>query len=686
MRQLQILIILSAMGTGVIVLPQRVAAYLPEGVQDGWVIAVGLMIVAIIVGALISAAARAAQRAAELELGREEPSFIESVALLLTKPVAYTVGFVMWVKLVIAAGLELRIFLEISREIMLPKTPMWVIAAVMIAACAYAASKGMETRAQIAEVLFALMILPFLFLFIVAIMDADFSNLKPALVTDARALVLGTVRLGFILTGLECLLLVSPYVPREKSLARAVAGALGIAGLIIAAITAITIASLGRGVASEPWPVLRMMDVANISFIQRQEALMFGFWIITAFVLGNAMLFFGGLLVRDVFKKPSLGFGVTVSAIAVFCVSIIPFSREEIFARIDTMYITTGVFFLVVFPLIILTASKISIAGNKKMLLLLPFALLLVGCWDKVEIEDRAFVVAIGIDKQDENYIVMVSIPATHNEEEDEKQYAQMKYAEGRTVTEALKYLDENSDKELYYSQTKLLIIGTNLTEDREFLRNAIETLQNTLKSPRRINVLAAENPSEILEVKPPREIYRNTFEFDFEKLSAQTDMIIPKIEHDNDELKLSGAVLIKNHEKTGTLDEMQSFLWCVTDGNNEKVVTADKPKISMEVESHKAQINFEQTASGIRAIINVEVHGTVYEEACANTQAIFAQKISDEISETAKKLQQHNIDAYDMVENLRKNNYTLYTKHTDEKQEIFSKMEIVPRVMVSLQ
>ena len=79
MRQLQILIILSAMGTGVLVLPRRAAEFLPEGAQDGWFIAIGLMIIAMLAGALVSAAARCAQAAAEAG-GIGECSFFSSMS------------------------------------------------------------------------------------------------------------------------------------------------------------------------------------------------------------------------------------------------------------------------------------------------------------------------------------------------------------------------------------------------------------------------------------------------------------------------------------------------------------------------------------------------------------------------------------------------------------------------------
>ncbi|MCL1842406.1 MAG: endospore germination permease, partial [Defluviitaleaceae bacterium] len=546
MRQLQILIILSAMGTGVIVLPRRAAEFLPEGAQDGWIIAIGLTVVAMIFGALVSTAARLSQKAAEQSCGATGLSFIQSVSVLLTKPVAYTIGAVMWAKLVFAAGLELRLFLQMTRDVMLPRTPLWVVGAVMLLACAYAAVKGMEARARVGEVLFALMILPFLFMFVVAVMDADFSNLQPIFVNDARSLIYGTLRLGFILTGLECLLLVSPYVPRKKSLTRSVVGALGFAGIIITGITIVTIAKLGRGTDSAAWPVLAMMDAINLpgSFIERQEALMFGFWIITAFVLGNALLFFGGLLVNDVFKKTTLRTGVFLTATAVFFISILPISREAIYARMDYMYLSTGLFFLVILPVCLILVSKITLWGAKaaakpiSFFIFIAFStVILSGCWDRVEIENRAFVVAMGIDAEDDGYKVTLSVPVfgekgtegfplygetgengengengETGENGENKQPAFIKTSYGKTLSEALKNLDSKEARHLYYGQTKLLLLGEGILGNSASVESVIATLTNRLKAPGRVHVAAAENAADILSAKPPGEILPGSY------------------------------------------------------------------------------------------------------------------------------------------------------------------------------
>jgi Ger(x)C family germination protein len=407
---------------------------------------------------------------------------------------------------------------------------------------------------------------------------------------------------------------------------------------------------------------------------------------------------------------------------AVFAISIVPFSREQIYAHIDFMYMTTGLFFIVVLPIILIFAAKITIWGREKMLqklargitlLLVPILALslLSGCWDRVEIENRAFVVAMGIDKgEGENYAITLSVPIL-NKESDEKP-AFIKTAEGQTICEALKKLDAKNDKSLYYGQTKLIVLGTEILQDRQLLKTAIYTLEDKLPAARRIHVLAAENPEEILEAAPPGEIlpgsyipnmYRHrdkiggtSFALDFERLSTimaipESGAIIPKVEahgSENDELQLSGAAVLKNSQKTGRLspDELRGFLWAFHGGNTGAVVTHEN--LSLLVDTHKATVKFKENP--LRVLISVEVegkvHGTLATDYTHTTNVAFTRAIAEEILTTAHTLQAtHAIDGYNWLELMRKKNYKLYKKYADDWENIFPHIQILSQVKLDL-
>ena len=707
-RQLQILIILSALGTGVIVLPRRVAQHVT---QDGWVIVIGLILVAALVGLLISTAV---YKASKVKPGA---GFVEFTSLLLSRPVAYVLGFILWIKLIFAAGFELRIFLEITNVIMLPTTPIPVVGIAVLLVCAYAAAKGIETRARVAEVLFAVMALPFLFLVGLAIFDTDFSNLQPVLVAPPQDYLNGVLRLGFIFTGMECLLLVSPFTKKDRHMGRYVVSAILFAGAIILLITVLTIAKFGHSVANQPWPVLRMMDMINIpgSFIERQEALIFSFWIITAFAIGNTMLFFGGLLVKDMVKPRKKHFGVLLTALAAFAVAVFPW-QTAVYEMLDMMYMTVGVFYLVVLPITLL----IAVAFKKRKATLLPLLLfiplIMTGCWDSVEIENRSYVVAIGIDMEEDEFAVTLSVPLFEqgtDTESDTPGFLQT--ATGKTITEALKELDAQSDNTLYYGQAKVLVLGNDVLKNSETTNSVINALKHNNEIDLRINVLIAEGTAkEILEAHPPgetlpglfvAEIYRSkdklggtSFSLDLERLesSYRDGVIIPVIRATEDEgapLEFYGAAALKNSALAGEFshEELVGFLWCLSHSNKEAIVpvVVNDNRIPLRIKKHGAKIKFDGSGEDITAIVKVNVKAEIEEPTEINSETIktaLAAIIKEEIINATDKLQDElGLDGYDWLELLRKKDYEMYKQHSENWEHVFAQINVVPVVSVEL-
>jgi len=561
--------------------------------------------------------------------------------------------------------------------------------------------------------------------------------LQPVFVTPPENLIDGTFRLGFMFTGLETLLLVAPFLPMGKKMGRSVVKAIGFAGVILTVITMLTIAAFGRGVVNHAWPVLVMMDMLNLpgAFIERQEALMFSFWIITTFALVNGLLFFGGVLVTDMLKLRSrsrLRTGVIVTSAAVFAVTLFPLEGDAIYLRLDFLYMTLGLFYLVALPLLILAAARIdSWARNSRgnavksasiLLVLVLIALSFTSCWDMVEIEDRAFAVAIAIDKaddknNDDRFIVTLSVPPPEkeDEEDDDGKPAHIKYASGKTITEALKQLDTKTDKRLYYGQAKLLILGEKLLEEKELLQSAVNAIYKNREIDRRIHVLAAEGKAaDILEATPSgetlnglhvSEIYRDknkiggaSFALDFERLSTamnyRNGAVIPRLSLGGSEsIQLDGAVVIRSYSKKGILceRELRGYLWAFSGGGNNAVINIDNTPV--KIERHRASVHFETTndsdRENLRAVIEIKVDCIVKEGSPKNMQKLkqgIADKIAEElVSATGKMQDGFALDGYDWLEIMRKKQNSMYEVYSPHWQQTFAKMEIVPYVFVEL-
>jgi spore germination protein len=290
LRQLQALLFLEIFGFGVTALPRRVAE---SAGQDGWV-SVFLATLAIVPIIMI------AGHIAKLARGQ---SFHDFACAVISKPLGIVISLIFCARLVLLASFNLRIFAEITRQTMLPTTPFAVIFVSMLMLTAYGASKGIETRARMAEVLILVVLLPLIFVFGISGRDIDFTNLAPVMVAPLENIVSGSFSAFFAFSGIEVVLLLSPYLSRPRHLTKSAGQVVVTIGIFMTIVTIVTIARFGpEGIIHQMWPVLKMMDTISLpgSVIDRQGALIMTFWIISAYATINAALFFSSLLLKDV--------------------------------------------------------------------------------------------------------------------------------------------------------------------------------------------------------------------------------------------------------------------------------------------------------------------------------------------------------------------------------------------------
>ena len=133
--------------------------------------------------------------------------------------------------------------------------------------------------------------------------------------------------------------------------------------------TVTTIATIARfgsdELARRLWPVLQMMDTLSMpgSIIDRQGALIMTFWIISAFAIINAALFFSSLLLKDGLAAMRVKAGHTayiVGLIPVIAViALLPRNLAQVYEWIDLIDHTLGLAFMAVVPIILLAIAKI---------------------------------------------------------------------------------------------------------------------------------------------------------------------------------------------------------------------------------------------------------------------------------------------------------------------------------------
>ena len=353
-RQLQILTILEIFGIGIISLPNTAAQFAN---QDGWFLIITATLLAVIYTYIITS------------LGRmfPEDSFTTYASKIVTKPIGIILSIGLVIKILLSTALQLRFFCEVIHQTILPKTPFYLVCAIMLLLGGYCASKGFETRARLGELLILLILVPLIFMLIVSCIGADWTNLMPVMTSNPTPILKGTFWLGVSFTGLEFLLFVHPYVNKPKNVRKGSILAILIVGTLMLLVTIVTIATFGPSYLKEQtWPVLSMMDMINLpaSFLERQGALIMSFWIISVFATVNAGLFFSSLLLKDTFNKGTHSYYIIGCILLIFLISFIPQNLNDVLEMMNIVFATFGIAYLFFVPLVLLIIAKARRLGN----------------------------------------------------------------------------------------------------------------------------------------------------------------------------------------------------------------------------------------------------------------------------------------------------------------------------------
>jgi len=353
-RQLQTLLILDIFGMGITFLPKKAAEFAGA---DGWLCVIIGTIFACICAWIISSLA---------ELFPND-NFVTYTGKIVSKPIGIiiTLGFI--IKIILSLSIEVRIFSEIVKQTILFNTPSYVISACMLLLGVYGASKGYEVRGRISEILIFVIFIPLFIVFAFVAAGSDYTNLMPFFEADGKSLTMGGIFSLFSFSGLEFILLAYPYLNNRKNAKKESIKAVGFIGIIMVLITVITLSKFGPfDIRNQIWPVLELMDAIDMpgAFIERQDAVVMSFWIMSIFIIINAGLFFSSMLSKDIIKKGKHLWYIILTSIIVFCISLIPDNISEVIALSEKIYMSFGAAYIFIIPALLLIIAKIKKLGG----------------------------------------------------------------------------------------------------------------------------------------------------------------------------------------------------------------------------------------------------------------------------------------------------------------------------------
>jgi Ger(x)C family germination protein len=357
------------------------------------------------------------------------------------------------------------------------------------------------------------------------------------------------------------------------------------------------------------------------------------------------------------------------------------------------------------------------IINSLRAIAVLVCMLLLVGCWDKIEIEDRLFVLGIGVDKasgkeqevSEDRYTLSFVAPVVDQIKEGPGPPFRTYKTVDNSVMMSLSQLLERFSKRQFFGHTRTIFFGEDIMKDEKLLKEVLDGITRYHEFHNSMYAYIVPGRAEdVFKVKPMYDkllmpyIAGITENSDYTskilKLSL-TDMIImldnqkgglviPKLTPDKEEVKLNGAGVLKDYKLIGYLgdQEVSVYNW-LTDKASGGVIAVEHNNVTsvFRHNTFNRKIELSKVENGkIYLKYNMETEGSLEEHVMGEDildnallkelNSEVAKRIEGESERLIKKFQQEfKVDLIGAGDYLSKYQPKLYKAIEKDYEEYFT-------------
>ncbi len=348
----------------------------------------------------------------------------------------------------------------------------------------------------------------------------------------------------------------------------------------------------------------------------------------------------------------------------------------------------------------------LKVNSNKIILMMLALSLTFVlsGCKHNVSVEHRDFVDTIGIDTTSSGNIkVTLLIPDPSKVANGEKEVNQIVTTEASTFTQALKNAEKQSAKKLSLESVRVVVAGKDLAYDKEKQAIIFDGIKrNSVISKRVIIAVADGTASELLNTKfdgvqifgkyiveyyaqSPDDIYTA---YDkklgdlISKLNVVHNVIVPEISTKDGKLVLENGVLFKEGKAINKFNSDTLRGYALVNGKINNIVVDVKLNgqvIPITIKSSKNKVSFIEKNGSVVVKVEqkydcslTEFKGRVSEEDVKKLERLFNDEIKTNIENSYNYfINENNSDVYGFEDSLKKDNFELYSKYTNDATNV---------------
>lgn len=340
---------------------------------------------------------------------------------------------------------------------------------------------------------------------------------------------------------------------------------------------------------------------------------------------------------------------------------------------------------------------------SKKIIILVTLCtVLLGGCYDSKEIDERNFVISVGIDKGDNEKIEVALGIAKPDTKSESSVSEEIKTIEGDTFAQAVKLISSTDSQSMYFGHTKNIVFGSEILKDADAMEEILDTMvRNNDFGLKMIMLSSKGNAKDCIELVEKSDNGEGLYIWDFYKNNANetesttrlelkdmeesfrlgNSIVIPIISVEGNKIVIGGGAVAGKDGLVGYLDEseMEGYLWVTEDCSGHMVqANSGNQLIPISIAKSDCKMNFSDNGKLI-CNMKIEVRGNVEEHnKNYNTEDIekaLEDVIKQQIITTINKAQlEYKTDIFGVTEKVSKKNEDLFNKYG--KKECFNTME----------
>ncbi|MCC0565552.1 GerAB/ArcD/ProY family transporter [Brevibacillus borstelensis] len=335
-------------GVGILTFPRTLAA--KTGSIDGWISILISGLVASVIGWLLG------------KLASRFPanSFFEYASLIVSRPVAQVITFLVGIYFLLFVSFEARARGNIAKQYLFTTTPVEVITLAFLLIVQYAVAGTRIALLRLNMLFFPIVLLISAVVQLYSIQMLELDNVRPLFTTGLGALLQGSKEVNLSFSGYEVVLFYTLLMTRAEDAPKAV-----VKGLLIPIFLYLTIYIFVIGVFSAEvvknltYPTIELAKDVEVpgGFIERVESLFFTIWIMTIFnsctVFFDLAIFNLGSIFPNVRKFTWL---LIISPL-VYMISLWPQNLVQFFSLGDQL-VYFGIFITYLVPILLLLIAK----------------------------------------------------------------------------------------------------------------------------------------------------------------------------------------------------------------------------------------------------------------------------------------------------------------------------------------